>query len=63
MTAPEGKCQVRVLAAHATPAVTHQTYSHVIGIVDEATAAAVGSMYDAEQEDDSAADPLQDTAG
>ena len=55
--------QVSALLGHATPAVTHQTYSHVIGIVGEATAAAVGSMYDAGQEDDSAADPLQDTAG
>ena len=31
--------QVSAVLGHATPAVTHQTYSHVIGAVGEATAA------------------------
>ena len=55
--------QVSALLGHATPAVTHQTYSHVIGTVGEATAAVVSSMYDNPQDDDSdTATGLRDTA-
>ena len=55
--------QVSALLGHATPAVTHQTYSHVIDVVGEATAAAVGSMYDTQQEDHAdQADRFRDTA-
>ena len=57
---PSGVSAPRV---HATPAVTHQTYSHVIGTVGEATAAVVSSMYDNPQDDDSdTATGLRDTA-
>ena len=55
--------QVSAVLGHATPAVTHQTYSHVIGAVGEATAAVVSLMYDNPQDDDSdTATGLRDTA-
>ena len=55
--------QVSAVLGHATPAVTHQTYSHVIGAVGEATAAVVSSMYDnAQDEDSNTASGLRDTA-
>ena len=41
--------QVSALLGHATPAVTHQTYSHVIGTVGAATANVIGSIYDSEE--------------
>ena len=55
--------QVSAVLGHATPAVTHQTYSHVIGTVGEPTAVVISSMYDtASDEDPDAAVGLRDTA-